>query len=238
MSRADRCKGLVGVSAALLAMMGFGAGPQGSLAAAESSALNTITGTVRVFDRDGNEQVDHSGVVVFVDGLNGSVVAEPSPEPPQISHKGRQFWPKVLPLVRGATVDFYNDDTIYHNVFSLSKPKTFDLGIYPEGTSKLVTFDEPGLVKIYCNIHPKMVSTILVLNNDLFATSGRDGTFRISGVPNGEATLRVWSEFSEEQNRVLTLGSNEIAEQSFDVHETKRFVQHRDKFGGRYREKY
>lgn len=219
-------------------MMGFGAGPHGSQAGAESSSLSTITGTVRVLDRNGNEHTDHSGVVVFVDGLNDSVVAEPSPEPPQVSHKGRQFWPKVLPLVRGETVDFYNDDNIYHNVFSLSKPKTFDLGIYPEGTSKLVTFNEPGLVKIYCNIHPKMVSTILVLNNDLFATTGRDGTFRISAVPSGEVTLRVWSEFSQEQHRVLTLGNGEIAEQSFDVRETKRFVQHRDKFGRRYREKY
>ena len=237
MSCAGRRKSPVSACAALLVLMSFGDGAH-RLQAAEPNALGTLTGTVRVFDRDGNEHDDRSGVVVFVDGLSDYGAPGPSREPPQVSHKGRQFWPKVLPLVKGETVDFYNDDNIYHNVFSLSRPKTFDLGIYPEGTSKLVTFDDPGLVKIYCNIHPKMISTILVLNNGLFATTERDGKFRISGVPSGEVTLRVWSEYSDEQHRVLVLRGGEVAEQSFDVKETKRFVQHRDKFGRRYREKY
>lgn len=157
---------------------------------------------------------------------------------PKVTHKGRQFAPKVLPLVRGGTVDFFNDDNIFHNVFSLSKTKQFDLGIYAEGSSKLVTFPEPGLVKIHCNIHPRMTSTILVLNNDLFATTGPDGYFQIRGVPDGSITLRVWGEFSAEQNRIVSVSGSREFEETFDVHETKRFVQHKNKFGKRYREKY
>jgi len=200
--------------------------------------LNTASGVVRVFDHNGDELEDRSDVVVFVDGLSDTASYRSASKPPQVSHKDRQFSPSVLPLARGTTVDFFNDDNIFHNVFSLSKSKSFDLGIYPEGTSKLVTFSEPGLVKIHCNIHPKMTSTILVLNNSLFATTGPDGRFEIDGVPDGQATLRVWSEFSDELSRTVFLTGGGRFEESFDVQQTKRFVQHKNKFGKRYREKY
>ena len=199
---------------------------------------NTVSGVVRVFDRNGDELADRSDVVIFIDGLPDSTRYRDLPNPPQVSHKDRQFSPRVLPLVRGTTVDFFNDDNIFHNVFSLSRTKSFDLGIYPEGTSKLVTFSEPGLVKLHCNIHPKMTSTILVLNNGLFAITGMDGKFQIDGVPDGQVTLRVWNEFSEEQSRIVSLSGGGRLEESFDVYETKRFVQHKNKFGKRYREKY
>jgi len=202
------------------------------------ASSNTVSGVIRVFDRNGGELTDRSDVVVFIDGLPDSTRDRDFPKPPQVSHRDRQFSPRVLPLVRGTTVDFFNDDNIFHNVFSLSRPKSFDLGIYPEGTSKLVTFSEPGLVKLHCNIHPKMTSTILVLNNGLFATTGMDGHFQIDGVPDGRLTLRVWSEFSEEQSRTVTLSGGGRVEESFDVYETKRFVQHKNKFGKRYPEKY
>lgn len=189
-------------------------------------------------DRDGNDIADRSNIVVFVDGLANSTSHAELPTQPRVSHKDRQFSPAVLPLVRGTTVDFFNDDSIFHNVFSLSIPRTFDLGIYPEGTSKLVTFPESGLVKLYCNIHPQMTSTILVLNNDLFASTGPDGRFRIENVPGGKITLRVWSEYSEEQSRDLVVGGGKHHEEMFELQQTKVFVQHRNKFGKRYREKY
>ncbi len=207
-------------------------------AQSDNTATSSISGTVRIFDLNGDELVDRSGVVVFIDGLPDSPVYRTLPKPPQVSHKDRQFSPRVLPLVRGTTVDFLNDDNIYHNVFSLSESKTFDLGIYPEGTSKLVTFSDPGLIKIHCNIHPRMTSTILVLNNNLFATTGPDGKFQIEGAPDGQVTLRVWSEFSDEQSRTITHSGGDRFDESFEVHETKRFIQHRNKFGKRYREKY
>lgn len=201
-------------------------------------STNTVSGTIRVFDIDGRELEDRSDVVVFLDGMSRSTADRTISAPTQISHKGRQFSPNVLPLVQGSSVDFLNDDDIFHNVFSLSKPRVFDLGIYEEGASKLVTFPEPGVVRIHCNIHPKMTSTILVLNNNLFAKTGADGSFQIDGIPDGQVTLRVWSEFSEPQSKIVSLDGGVTLDASFQVHETKRFVQHRDKFGKRYREKY
>lgn len=203
-----------------------------------NASNNTVSGFIRLFDRNGDELADRSNIVVFIDGLPGSPPYQVPPNPPQVSHKDRQFSPRVMPLVRGTTVDFINDDDIYHNVFSLSQPKSFDLGIYAEGTSKLVTFPESGLVKLHCNIHPGMTSTILVLNNNLFAKTLPNGSYQIDGIPDGRVTLRVWSEFGEEQSRNISLSGGRESEESFDIHVTKRFVQHKNKFGKRYREKY
>ena len=197
---------------------------------------NHFSGTVRILDRNGKELVDRSGVVVFLDGAESGRRPETVPE--TISHKGRRFSPEVLPVTRGATIDFLNDDNIYHNVFSLSLTKPFDLGIYPEGTSKLVTFDEPGLVKIYCNLHPEMVSTILVLNNDLFAKTDTSGNFEISEIPDGAYTLRLWYEYSEEQAHPVSLNDSANLEETFTVQTTKRRRKHKNKFGKPYRQKY
>lgn len=207
-------------------------------AATQDASANTISGTVKTFDRNGEEASDHSGVVIFIDGLQDNARFSWLPVPPQVSHKNRIFLPAVLPIVQGTTVDFYNDDNVYHNVFSLSESKTFDLGIYPEGTSKLVKFSRPGLVMIHCNIHPKMTSSILVLNNSLFSKTGPDGSFEIRGIPDGQFTLRLWSEFSDQQSRIVSLSGSRRYEESFDVQVTKRFLQHKNKFGKRYREKY
>jgi len=111
-------------------------------------------------------------------------------------------------------------------------------GIYAEGTSRLVEFSDAGLVKIYCNIHPKMTSTILVLNNDLFAITDADGRFTIGGIPDGPAKLRTWGEFSDELSRDIVVSGDSMYEEFFEIHETKRFVQHKNKFGKRYPEKY
>lgn len=202
------------------------------------STSNSVHGVVTILDRAGNALSDRSGVVVFVDGLPQDPQRSVTKDVPEISHKGRQFSPSVLPVVNGTTVDFLNDDDIYHNVFSLSEANTFDLGIYPVGTSKLVEFNRPGLVKIYCNIHPNMSSSILVLNNDLFATTAQDGTFEIRNIPDGRYTLRVWSEFSDEQDKSVHFAGGERTEAAFTVRETKRRLPHLNKFGQRYREKY
>lgn len=205
---------------------------------AQAPSTQTITGSISIVDREGNKVSDRSDVVIFIDGLSNAAQQAVASTPYLMSHKDRIFSPAVLPIRRGEVLDFFNDDNIFHNVFSLSRANTFDLGIYPAGTSKLVSFDTPGLVKIYCNIHPEMISTILVLNNNLFAKTDSEGNFEIAGVPLGELTVRVWHEYSEEARRQLLVAADESSPLAIELTETKQRIQHRNKFGMPYREKY
>lgn len=109
-----------------------------------------------------------------------------------LDQKGLKFHPQVLPILVGATVDFPNEDNLFHNVFSYSQPREFDLGRYPMGDSRSVVFDRPGIVRVYCDIHSDMSATILVLDNPYFATPDDAGAFVLPNVPEGKYTLNVW----------------------------------------------
>jgi len=102
--------------------------------------------------------------------------------------------PHVLSIMRGGRVDFPNADDIYHNVFSLSSTRTFDLGRYPTGSSKSVTFNKPGVVQVFCHIHSDMSGIVFVLPNPFFARPDSAGTYAIENVPAGEYTLIGWHE--------------------------------------------
>ena len=119
--------------------------------------------------------------------------------PPQEGHltitqADEDFAPHVLPVLRGSTVEFPNDDDIYHNVFSFSGPASFDLGRYPRGESKSVRFDRAGVVSLFCHIHSDMSAMVLVLDNPFFAKPDAEGRFSITGIPPGEHTLVLWHE--------------------------------------------
>jgi plastocyanin len=104
------------------------------------------------------------------------------------------FVPHVLAITRGSTIDFPNDDPIFHNVFSLSSAATFDLRRYPQGQSRSQTFAKAGIVKVYCNIHSHMSATILVMDHPYFTIPALDGAFELANVPPGEYTLIGWHE--------------------------------------------
>jgi hypothetical protein len=104
------------------------------------------------------------------------------------------FVPRVLAITRGTTVEFPNDDPYFHNVFSLSGAATFNLGRYPSGRSRDVTFTKPGVVKVFCQIHSHMTATILVLNHPYFDVPDADGRFDLPNVPPGDYTLVGWHE--------------------------------------------
>lgn len=199
---------------------------------------NTVTGTVTVRTVDGEIKKDASGVVVFVDGVD--VGAEPPRRPAIVSQRDRMFMPRILPVLKGTTVAFPNDDTIFHNAFSLSKTNPFDLGIYDRGESKTVVFDETGLVRVYCNIHPSMVLNVLVLDNPLFDVTDEAGLFVLPEVPNGEVVLRTWSERGGETNRTLSVSGGRLVTADVSVHETEHVAahSHTNKFGKPYRGKY
>jgi plastocyanin len=123
-----------------------------------------------------------------------------------LDQKGLKFHPQVLPILAGTTVDFPNEDNLFHNVFSYSRPGEFDLGRYPMGDSRSVTFEHPGVVRVYCDIHSDMNATILVLDNPYFATPGDDGTFVISNIPEGKYTLNMWYARDLVLHRSITIG--------------------------------
>jgi len=133
----------------------------------------------------------------------------PSSERPQMVQRDQAFHPLVLPILVGTTVDFPNLDPVYHNVFSYSKARKFDLGRYPKGKSKSVTFDTPGLIKVFCEIHPSMRAHVLVLEQPYFAVTEPGGQFRIPDVPPGEYVLKVWQEQLPEIEMPVTVPAQE-----------------------------
>jgi len=123
-------------------------------------------------------------------------VPRPSPVTARMSQQEKLFDPRVLAIPVGSRVEFPNDDLIFHNVFSLSDPAPFDLGLYRAGDSRNVVFTRPGTYRVFCNIHPHMTAIILVLETGYIAEAGADGTFAID-VPPGRYRVTAWSERSE-----------------------------------------
>jgi hypothetical protein len=111
----------------------------------------------------------------------------------------------VLPIVVGTTVDFPNNDATYHNVFSLSKTKSFDLGRYAAGRSKSVRFDNPGIVRVFCDIHSHMSAFILVFAHRYFALADDEGRYRIDNIPPGTYTVFAWNEALPVESRRVTV---------------------------------
>jgi len=126
--------------------------------------------------------------------LEGSVAGSPaaSPRPVQVTQKDTAFAPAVLVVPVGTNVSYANQDPFFHNVFSFSPAKRFDLGRYPAGEAKSVVFDQPGAVKVYCEVHDYMRSAVIVVENPHHVVVGSDGRFTLANVPAGTHRLVVW----------------------------------------------
>lgn len=135
---------------------------------------------------------DPSPALVWLEGVEP---ARQEPRTVEIRQEGIEFRPRVLAVPVGSTVKFPNGDDVFHNVFSFSKASRFDLGRYPKGESKDVTFDKKGLVDVRCEVHDHMRSYIHVFDHPYHALAGADGTYRLPKVPPGKYTLVVWKEF-------------------------------------------
>ena len=134
-----------------------------------------------------------------------------------MDQRNQTFRPYVLAIPVGTTVDFPNNDSTYHNVFSLSKARRFDLGRYPRGLSRAVRFDRPGVVRVFCEIHSHMSAFILVFAHPYFALTEDGGRYRIERVPPGEYRLVVWHEGREREVREVHVGEGEIVQADFVV---------------------
>ncbi len=123
----------------------------------------------------------------------------------RMDQKDETFVPHVLAIVAGTVVDFPNNDETYHNVFSLSKPKPFDLGRYAAGRSKSVRFDKPGIVRVFCDIHAHMSGFILVFSHRYFAITDAEGRYRLDNVPPGTYNVVAWHEAAREDTRKIVV---------------------------------
>ena len=148
--------------------------------------------------------------VVYIEAMNSTLTFPPPSKNPQLDQQDLMFRPLVLPVVVGTTVDFPNSDDVFHNVFSYSKPKEFDLGRYPNGQRKKVLFDETGVVNVYCDIHAYMYATILVLDNPFFASPDEDGNYVIGNVPAGTYNLGFWYGRKKIDSKSVTIKGGEI----------------------------
>ena len=110
-----------------------------------------------------------------------------------------------MPVMVGTKVEWPNHDEVFHNVFSVSEAKEFDLGLYKDPTIKDVTFDKPGRVDVFCSIHSQMNCVILVLKNPFFAATDNKGQFRIQNVPAGTYKVKAWHERLPGQTKEITV---------------------------------
>jgi plastocyanin len=174
------------------------------------SPVYQLRGMSAVTDPDHSGPVnEYSKIVVF---LEGNVPARAEPIRTELRQQNRRFEPQMLVIPVGSMVSFPNSDPIFHNVFSLSSAKKFDLGYYPEGQTRVVRFDEAGVAQVYCHLHPNMYAAIVVVPNQWYTRPADDGTFSLSHIPPGTYHLVAWH-----MNRGLFRWEVQVSASSTDV---------------------
>ena len=193
-----------------------------------------LTGTVKVLKKGGKSELSSfENTIVYLTGVK----SEAPKTPAILDQKDNKFLPRILPVVVGQEVQFWNRDKVMHNVFSTDSDPSFDLGRYTQGKYKSQTFTNAGVYKIYCNIHQTMVADIVVVENTYFARTNADGYYQIKGIPEGEYTLHavhIYGGTTEEKikvekdpiNKDFTLTSQKVVREIND---------HKNKDGKSYR---
>jgi len=151
---------------------------------------------------------ERSHVVVYVEGDLPS-----KPVTAELSQQDRRFTPDLVVVPAGSTVSFPNMDPIFHNVFSLSKAKSFDLGNYSKGQTRMVVFPKPGIVFVDCHLHPNMSAVIVVTPNGWSAKADGTGRFKLPNLPPGTYTVVAWHKtagFFRKTVRVTEAGSASV----------------------------
>jgi plastocyanin len=211
------------------------AGIQGTIVIKKKLTKRRVTAQVPMYERgpavefaaDSEEDplaFERSRVAVY---LEGQLPAQPATAAVQVMEQtNRRFSPELLVVQAGSKVSFPNNDPIFHNVFSLSGPKTFDLGNYPKGDTRVVTFPEPGIVYVNCHLHSNMTATIVVAPNRWNARADRDGRFELPDVPPGKYTIVAWHKAAGffRQSVVVAPGRDEHVEFLIPLDENGRRI--------------
>ena len=158
---------------------------------------------------------ERSHVAVYIE--SGPGVPASARTKATIEQRDRRFAPDLVVVPAGSTVSFPNFDPIFHNVFSLSKPKSFDLGNYPKGQTREVTFGTAGVVAVYCHLHSNMSATILVSPTQWVARADSEGAFTLKGVPSGSYTVVAWHKAAGTFRRKVTVVEGKPLEISFTL---------------------
>jgi plastocyanin len=154
-----------------------------------------------------------TNVIVFL--KNAPRPSALAPMRASILQQNETFIPRTVAITAGSRVDFPNGDSFFHDVFSLSRTGSFDLGSYPKGQSKSEVFKRPGLIKVYCHLHSHMTASIMVFDHPYFAIPSMGGAFTIGDVPPGTYTVSAWHERIGENMQQVTVEDGRTAELQF-----------------------
>src|SRR5437588_6242889 len=207
------------------------------------AAATTVRGSLELMaSRDPivRKHKDYSGVVVWIEPLRGSVPVADPVRSAQMIQKNKAFTPHVLAIPVGGSVAFPNFDPIFHNAFSNFSGQIFDVGLYKPGSSRTVAFKRPGIVRVFCNIHPQMSAVIAVLDTPYFAVSNKAGTFEIDGVPPGDYQFHIFHEGAAAETldaltRKITVETASLELPRISINESGYLqAPHKNKFGKDY----
>ena len=197
-----------------------------------AQAGEAVSGRVTVLEKDNRPAQDVDQAVIWLTGPNAPA-AEPTAV--EMATENKQFVPRLIMVPAGSTVSFPNHDPFNHNVFSLSPEHPFDLGLYGRGGARSVSFEHPGIIRVFCNVHAQMRAIVVVRETALVTQPGEDGTFRLTGVPPGDYLLHVWHERAPEITRPLRVGAGAVDPLALTLDARGyHFVQHKDKNGKSY----
>jgi plastocyanin len=203
------------------------------LAVGAAVAAGRVAGRITILEKDNKPSPDLGDAVLYLEGAaTPATTAKPATVDVAITDK--VYAPHVVVVPIGSTVRFPNHDPFNHNVFSVSEPNSFDLGLYGRGEAKSHTFEHPGLVRIYCNVHPRMVAYVLVMENRYYAQPANDGSFAIDNVAPGRYRLHVWHErIPTEVVKDVTAGPGGDLQIALNAR-GYRWQPHRNKYGRNY----
>ncbi len=150
--------------------------------------------------------------LVYLDTAPRGAFDDREPGRAVMDQRNETFVPRLVAVTTGTVVDFPNSDRTFHNVFSLSRARRFDLGRYAAGKSKSVRFDRPGIVRVFCDIHSHMSAFVVAFNHPYFRVTDLDGRYRIDNVPPGTYTIVGWYEGEARVQRTLTVTAGATTE--------------------------
>lgn len=204
-----------------------------------AGSVNGVVDLVASRDSPARNHRDLSGVVIWLRPLDVDAVPL-APKRARMVQKNKRFNPHVLTVETGAIVDFPNFDPIFHNAFSNFSGQLFDIGLYPPGSSRSIHFERPGVVRVFCNIHPTMSALIVVLSSPYFTSTNRNGDFTIPAVPPGSYELHVFYERSlpetlQKLTHSITVTASPLEIPTLEISEAGYLpMPHKNKYGHAY----